>query len=67
MNQMLAGVVDNGTGKAAQLEFTQAVGKTGTSSSYRDAWFMGYTGKHVTGVWVGRDDFRPVYRSGGAA
>ena len=65
MNQMLKGVVDNGTGKRAQLEFTHAAGKTGTSSSYRDAWFMGYTGKLVTGVWVGRDDFRPVYRPGG--
>jgi penicillin-binding protein 1A len=65
MNQMLVGVVEAGTGKAAQLEFTHAAGKTGTSSSYRDGWFMGYTGKLVTGVWVGRDDFRPVYRPGG--
>lgn len=65
MNQMLAGVVQNGTGKRAQLDFTYAAGKTGTSSSYRDGWFVGYTGKLVTGVWVGRDDFRPVYRPGG--
>jgi penicillin-binding protein 1A len=65
MNQMLRGVVESGTGRAAQLEFTQAVGKTGTSSSYRDAWFMGYTGQLVTGVWIGRDDYRPAYRSGG--
>jgi len=65
MNQMLLGVVENGTGQRAQLDFTHAVGKTGTSSSYRDAWFVGYTGKLVTGVWVGRDDYRPVYRSNG--
>ena len=65
MNEMLAGVVSNGTGKRAQLDFTYPAGKTGTSSSYRDAWFMGYTGKLITGVWVGRDDFRPVYRSNG--
>lgn len=65
MNQMLVGVVQAGTGKRAQLEFTHAAGKTGTSSSYRDGWFMGYTGKLVTGVWVGRDDFRSVYRPGG--
>jgi penicillin-binding protein 1A len=65
MNQMLVGVVQNGTGKRAQLDFTHAAGKTGTSSGYRDGWFMGYTGKLVTGVWVGRDDFRPVYRPGG--
>ncbi len=65
MNQMMQTVVTGGTGRAAQLEFTHAAGKTGTSSSYRDAWFMGFTGRYVTGVWVGRDDFRPVYRSGG--
>ncbi|MGI9421990.1 MAG: transglycosylase domain-containing protein [Hyphomicrobiaceae bacterium] len=65
MNQMLQTVVTNGTGRRAQLEFTHAAGKTGTSSSYRDAWFMGFTGRYVTGVWVGRDNFKPVYRSGG--
>ena len=65
MNQMLETVVTGGTARRAQLEFTNAAGKTGTSSSYRDAWFMGYTGRYVTGVWVGRDNFKPVYRSGG--
>ena len=65
MNQMMETVVSAGTGRRAQLEFTHAVGKTGTSSSYRDAWFMGFTGRYITGVWVGRDNFRPVYRSGG--
>ena len=65
MNQMLVGVVESGTGQRAQLDFTHAAGKTGTSSSYRDARFMGYTGKLITGVWVGRDDYRPVYRSNG--
>ena len=65
MNQMLVGVVESGTGRRAQLDFTHAAGKTGTSSSYRDAWFMGYTGQLITGVWVGRDDYRPVYRSNG--
>ena len=65
MNQMLETVVTGGTGRRAQLEFTNAAGKTGTSSSYRDAWFMGYTGRYVTGVWVGRDNFKPVYRSNG--
>ena len=41
-----------------------AVGKTGTSSSYRDAWFLGFTGALVTGVWVGYDDFRPMSWNG---
>lgn len=60
MNQMLQSVVTAGTGRRAQLEFTHSAGKTGTSSSYRDAWFMGFTGKYVTGVWLGNDDFRPT-------
>jgi penicillin-binding protein 1A len=60
MNQMMQAVVNEGTGKRAQLDFTQAVGKTGTSSSYRDAWFMGFTGALVTGVWLGNDDFRAM-------
>jgi len=57
LNSMLGLVVTNGTGKAAQLDFTTAAGKTGTSSAWRDAWFMGFTGQYVTGVWFGNDDF----------
>ncbi len=62
LNRMLGAVVTSGTGRRAQLEFTHAVGKTGTSSSYRDAWFMGFTGKYVTGVWFGNDSYRPMGR-----
>jgi penicillin-binding protein 1A len=64
MNQMLQAVVTEGTGRRAALDFTNAVGKTGTSSSYRDAWFLGFTGALVTGVWVGHDDFRPMTWNG---
>jgi penicillin-binding protein 1A len=60
MNQMMAAVVTEGTAKSATLDFTTAVGKTGTSTNYRDAWFVGFTGALVTGVWVGYDDFRPM-------
>lgn len=62
LNRMLGLVVTAGTGRRAQLEFTHSAGKTGTSSSYRDAWFMGFTGKYVTGVWFGNDSYRPMGR-----
>jgi penicillin-binding protein 1A len=64
MNQMMLAVVQEGTGRRAILDFTYAVGKTGTSSSWRDAWFIGFTGALVTGVWVGHDDFRPMWLNG---
>ena len=60
MNQMMRAVVTDGTGKKAELDFTTVAGKTGTSSAYRDAWFVGFTGALVAGVWVGYDDFRPM-------
>jgi len=60
MNQMMLAVVTNGTAQKATLDFATVAGKTGTSSSYRDAWFVGFTGALVTGVWVGYDDFRPM-------
>jgi penicillin-binding protein 1A len=64
MNQMMQAVVNEGTGRRAILDFTHAVGKTGTSSGWRDAWFVGFTGALVTGVWVGHDDFRPMWLNG---
>jgi penicillin-binding protein 1A len=60
MNQMMHMVVTEGTGRRAQLDYTYTAGKTGTSSGYRDAWFMGFSGQYVTGVWIGNDDFRPM-------
>lgn len=60
LNQMLRAVVTEGTGRAAELEFTYSAGKTGTSSDYRDAWFIGFTGQLVAGVWLGNDNFSPM-------
>ena len=63
LNAMMGNVVlPGGTARRAGLPFTTAAGKTGTTSSYRDAWFMGYTGKYVTGVWYGNDNYRPTNR-----
>ena len=59
MNQMLQGVIDHGTGKAAALP-RPAAGKTGTTQDYRDAWFIGYTADLVAGVWLGNDDNTPM-------
>jgi penicillin-binding protein 1A len=67
LNSMLQTVVNAGTGRRAQLDYTNAVGKTGTSSAYRDAWFLGYTGQYVTGVWYGNDDFTPMARVTGGS
>ncbi len=63
MNQLMQKVVNEGTGKAAALDFTNVAGKTGTSSGPKDVWFVGFTGKYVGGVWLGNDDNRDM--SGG--
>lgn len=62
LNSMLGLVVSNGTARRAQLPFTYAAGKTGTSSAWRDGWFMGFTGQYVAGVWFGNDDYSPTAR-----
>ncbi len=57
LDSMLFKVVEEGTGMAAKLDFTNACGKTGTTSGPKDVWFMGFTGQYVTGVWFGNDDY----------
>jgi penicillin-binding protein 1A len=59
MNELLRGVITNGTGRAANIG-RSAAGKTGTTSDYKDAWFIGYTPDLVTGVWVGNDNNMPM-------
>jgi penicillin-binding protein 1A len=56
LNQMLRGVVTSGTGRSAAIPGRDLAGKSGTTSDYKDAWFVGYTGGFVTAVWVGKDD-----------
>lgn len=57
MNQMLHQVIEAGTARRAQLPGISAAGKTGTTQAYRDAWFIGYTGRYTASVWYGNDDF----------
>ncbi len=56
MTHLLQGVVQHGTGQRAKVLGRPVAGKTGTSSDYTDAWFIGYTPSLLTGVWVGFDD-----------
>ena len=57
MTELLAGVVEHGTGTAANLGRPTA-GKTGTTTSNKDGWFIGFSSGLTTGVWMGRDDNR---------
>lgn len=61
LNEMLKGVINGGTGKRANIG-RPAAGKTGTTSSERDVWFMGYVPQLSVAVWIGNDDYSPLYR-----
>ncbi|MDX2262672.1 MAG: PBP1A family penicillin-binding protein [Gemmatimonadales bacterium] len=65
----LQGVVDHGTGAGLQerIGYSGMAGKTGTSSDWRDAWFVAYSPTLVVGVWVGHDDGRSLRATGSAA
>src|SRR5208282_1674657 len=65
MIKMMNSVVENGTGKRAQLDGIPTAGKTGTTNAWRDAWFVGYTGNFVGAVWMGNDDYSPTKRMTG--
>jgi penicillin-binding protein 1A len=64
---MMNKVAEEGTGKRALLDGIKIAGKTGTTNAYRDAWFMGYSGNFVGGVWIGNDDYSPTNRMTGGS
>ncbi len=67
MTEMMEETIMNGTGKKAKIN-RPAAGKTGTSQSLRDAWFIGFTSNIVVGVWFGNDDDSPMKEiTGGTA
>ena len=60
LTYMMTEVLNAGTGGRARLDDREAAGKTGTTQSARDAWFVGFTADYVVGVWMGYDDNRPL-------
>ncbi|WP_271253879.1 transglycosylase domain-containing protein [Pseudanabaena sp. Chao 1811] len=61
LTDALRGVVTNGTATEAQLsEGRPVAGKTGTTSDFRDAWFVGYVPQLAVAIWIGNDDYSPM-------
>jgi penicillin-binding protein 1A len=68
MNRMLVTIPVEGTAKRGALDNgIVSGGKTGTSQSYRDAWYVGFTGNYTTAVWFGNDDFTSMNNMTGGA
>jgi penicillin-binding protein 1A len=60
MKILLKAVVDEGTATRAKELKRPVYGKTGTTNDYTDAWFIGFDDRIVVGVWVGRDNHKPI-------
>ncbi len=66
MVNMLRGVVQTGTGTNASIPNVPVAGKTGTTTEYKDAWFIGFTPYYTAAVWMGHDDPEPMSFVGGS-
>jgi penicillin-binding protein 1A len=68
MIEMMRQVIASGTGGKARVPGYDLAGKTGTTSDYRDAWFIGFTGGFTAAVWLGKDNNTPMAKvTGGGA
>ena len=67
MSMMLHSAAESGTGRRAMLPGIPIAGKTGTTNAYRDAWFVGFTGNYIAGVWFGNDDYQSTNRMTGGS
>ena len=65
MNAMMHETFVIGTAKKGDIPGWDLAGKTGTSQDFRDAWFIGYSGSLVTGIWLGNDDGEPTKKASG--
>ncbi|HET9393126.1 MAG TPA: PBP1A family penicillin-binding protein [Candidatus Rubrimentiphilum sp.] len=65
MTTMLEDVINHGTGNPNAIIGRPAAGKTGTTTNFRDAWFVGYTPDLVAAVWLGNDNYHPMSESYG--
>src|SRR5690606_32736833 len=63
LTSMMTSVVEEGTARAARALGRPVAGKTGTSAEHRDAWFAGYTPRHVAVAWVGFDNPKKIGKS----
>jgi penicillin-binding protein 1B len=64
LNSGLRSVMSRGTGKTSRFRNRGVAGKTGTSDDFRDSWFVGFDNWHLSVIWIGYDDNRPVGLTG---
>src|SRR5262249_42672497 len=67
MVMMLNSAAEQGPGRRAMLPGIPIAGKPGPTNAYRDAWFVGFTGNYICGIWFGNDDYQVTNRMTGGS